>query len=103
MERGMKMDNIICPICNKPIEELRELDFKRKRDRILFRILVTKILQQYKKENGLTLRELSRKLESKYSVTVIDRWIQGHVIPRFKTAKFIIERLKQGCMIYEES
>jgi len=103
MEGGMKMDNIICPICNKPIEELRQLDFKRQRDRVLFRILATKILQKYKEENELTLRELSRKLDRKYSVTVIDRWIHGHVIPRFETAKFIIERLKKGCMIYEES
>ena len=91
----MKMENIICPICNKPIEELRQLDFKRKRDRILFRILATRILQQYKKENGLTLRKLSRKLDRKYSVTVIDRWINGDVIPRFETAKFIIEKLKR--------
>ena len=96
------MDNIICPVCNKPIEELRQLDFKRKRDRILFRILATRILQQYKEENGLTLRKLSRKLDGKYDVSVIDRWIHGHVIPRFETAKFIIEKLKKGSAIYEE-
>ena len=87
---------IVCPICNKPIElEIENLDLSRKRNKFLFRILITKMLEQYKEQNGLTLRELSRKLENRFHISEIDRWIKGHVIPNLNTAKFILEKLKR--------